>query len=584
MLTRREFMWSGAGAALLAGRSAFGAHLSKPIARIGFMTDTHIQRDKASCELVKKAFELFRGKGVDAICHGGDLADWHYESGYKYYREAYEEAYAGAKREPRLLYSFGNHDALNPAEQTDPKQPHLLDLKESFEDMKRRLKIDHGLLEETEVNGVPVLVTPQTQRLIGGTEEIERRILALEAKYPTGPIVFLTHMPPRDTTSGSDGSSDPTTKALFLKHPRVISFTGHIHNSLRNPRCIWQGGFTAVDLGCLQVWHGSSVGFPVAGKKAYEVIVAEFFPHEVVIRRYDVLDGREIGADDPWVVTQPYDPSAPAYAAAVRAKKERKGYFPKDAKVSFKTDAAPFDELTVAFSGAVNEDDVYVYLVTVEKNENGAWTSVFRGEKFGEFWVRPSERKGVGEAKFSAAYFDEGVRYRFTVKPRGFFGAEGDRAISAEWTCPPKKAWKTVLDMTDPMSSKGLVHSTDGWKTEKNFTVRPDGWIEIGDGRPVMRLPKGTWDGEKGRRLRVSADVSYRNVDGTKTGITISLPDKWSAPCGWITFDGSRDSFSARGVFDFKWWRVEHPDWTLNFGGKKGMLFRVSRILVETAK
>ena len=51
------------------------------------------------------------------------------------------------------------------------------------------------------------------------------------------------------------------------------------------------------------------------------------------------------------------------------------------------------------------------------------------------------------------------------------------RAISAEWTCPPKKAWKTVLDMTDPMASKGLVYSTDGWKTEKNFDVRSDGLL-----------------------------------------------------------------------------------------------------------
>lgn len=31
--------------------------------------------------------------------------------------------------------------------------------------------------------------------------------------------------------------------------------------------------------------------------------------------------------------------------------------------------------------------------------------------------------------------------------------------------------------MTDPMASKGLVYSTDGWKTEKNFEVRPDGLL-----------------------------------------------------------------------------------------------------------
>ena len=66
----------------------------KPLLRIGVMTDTHIGKTKESCARVKLAYELFRKHGVDLMVNVGDVADYHYPTGYKAYRETVEEVFA----------------------------------------------------------------------------------------------------------------------------------------------------------------------------------------------------------------------------------------------------------------------------------------------------------------------------------------------------------------------------------------------------------------------------------------------------------------------------------------------------------
>jgi hypothetical protein len=41
------------------------------------------------------AYELFRKHGVDLMANVGDVADYHYPTGYKAYRETVEEVFAG---------------------------------------------------------------------------------------------------------------------------------------------------------------------------------------------------------------------------------------------------------------------------------------------------------------------------------------------------------------------------------------------------------------------------------------------------------------------------------------------------------
>ena len=111
-IRRRQFL-GYVGAIPFAG-SLYAFADEKPLLRIGLMTDTHIGETKESCGRVKLAYELFRKQGVDLMVNVGDVADHHYPTGYKAYRETVEEVFAGvpAAKRPEELFVYAAHDYI----------------------------------------------------------------------------------------------------------------------------------------------------------------------------------------------------------------------------------------------------------------------------------------------------------------------------------------------------------------------------------------------------------------------------------------------------------------------------------------
>ena len=341
----------------------------KPFLKFGAMTDTHVRREEWSAKRIRGAFKVFRDQGVDVIGHCGDLADWHYDEAYKYYRAAIETTYPDKAMRTELLYVYAGHDALNPKAQ-DPENhaTRLYDEKTAYKWMREKLAIEHGLYLEKVIRGIPFIVTPQHWELVdGGTKFVADRVKAVCAANPGKPVVFMTHTPPAGTvyTSSSWGSSAITD--LLSKYPQVISFTGHSHGSLRNELSIWQGAFTAVDVCCLQQWEGSCVGQYPSSKQAFDVLVAEFYPSRIVLRRFDVRDGSEYGADDPWIVPLPFDAKTAPFAYDRRKAAEKPVSFAAGAAIAVKTDKAPFDKVTVAFPAASDENRVFKYRIRLAR-------------------------------------------------------------------------------------------------------------------------------------------------------------------------------------------------------------------------
>ena len=68
---------------------------------------------------------------------------------------------------------------------------------------------------------------------------------------PNKPIFVQHHYPVTDTVYGSDlwGTSQMTS--IMEKYPQIISFSGHSHYPMNDPRSIWQGDFTALGCGTL---------------------------------------------------------------------------------------------------------------------------------------------------------------------------------------------------------------------------------------------------------------------------------------------------------------------------------------------
>lgn len=566
----------------------------RPYLKVGFLTDTHVGQARKSCERVEGAFKVFRREGVQAIGHCGDLADWHWPEAYGHYRAIIDETYPDPKGCPELLYVYANHDVLDPEKQGTFGPERQMDPEKGFRDMQSRLRISHWVFHETTIACVPFLVIPQFWGLIAGDIKkgwegiriFEDKLKEICKAHPTGPIVLMTHLPPKYTTYNSGQWGDPYLAAILSKYPRVIAFSGHVHNSLRNEQCVWQGGYTVVDVGCLQVWQGPLVGTTdEPSKQAYEVLVAEFFASKVVIRRFDVRDGREISPDRPWVVALPFSAKTAPLAPSMRAKSERRGEFPKDAALKISTDAAN-GTVVLSFPAVKNEEDVLWYRAEVCRQTGDGWERIARADIHSGFYLRPADRPARHSVRFSSSVFESGGRCRVQIVPVGFFGAEGT-VLASDWTASAQNGVNTVLVCEDPMKElgcfcylSGRMRKPDG-SIDRHELKFQDGWREM-KYVTVFELPDFA-KGPKGTEYRIVLDVRTRlksRDEGSQISLVSLTAKNRGSSRGWTCTPGG-DSGLMRYVLRFTSKSDAEPVYGVQFhGGGEGTV-RIERVKVE---
>lgn len=576
-LTRRSFIGETAALSLLgaAGTTLAG---EKPYLKLGMMTDTHLDPDPASASRVEGAFRIFKREGVDAIGHCGDLADWHYPEAYAHYRKAFETAYPDAAKRPVCLFAFGNHDALDPACQGNPAKmgQRLMDPKKSFEAMRKLLGFDQEMMELRVVHGVPFVIVPESWGAVGGAQVVEQKIREACQLAKDGVVVLMTHETPVDTAYRS-GQEGQRSTALFSKYPQLLTLTGHTHNTLRNELTIWQGAFTAVDVGCLYAWYDCCVGASHPSQQSYTVLVAEFFRGRIVLRRFDVRDGLEYRADSPWTVALPYDPKNAPLSKSNRAKTERKAKFATGAVPSVSAGEPPFDEVTVSFPAASAEEDVLLYRLELSrKRADGAWEKYFHVEQLGEFHLRPQERKGRYTVRLSTGAFDEGRPVRVSVTPVGFFGAEGN-SISCVWTMNGSRKGVSVWSCANPMEElparrHSYPHREEHW-LQGTPVKAVDGWLECNGAWQWLVLPGEPFALPKGTRGRLVVEARIRQSP-ERDGMKMICRGVGSA----TTVPG--DAGLVRYVFDFVSRGESSPVRQLVFCDGRGSV-RVERISLE---
>ena len=88
-LTRKTFIQSAGAFVALQARGA----TSSPLWKAGIVTDTHVNRTRESCALVKAACDLFAAHGVDIFVNCGDIADHYYPEAYPILKEITDGAF-----------------------------------------------------------------------------------------------------------------------------------------------------------------------------------------------------------------------------------------------------------------------------------------------------------------------------------------------------------------------------------------------------------------------------------------------------------------------------------------------------------
>ena len=513
MLERREFLGglTAAGVVAAFAPQAFAAAGRGPrLFSMGILTDTHIgSYYTKGTERLVAAMELFRREKADFIVNVGDICDRHDPAFYAAYRQAVDGVFPPDRPHPRELYVYAWHDAF--AYKGHARDRSMQDQVEAFADVRRYLRAENPPNFQTVVKGIPVLVF---QQYFDAKEvDYEGLIAKAEAEHPGKPVLVFDHQPLADTVDrtemgGADGSF--SRREILNRHPRVIHISGHIHGSLRNERNIWQGEFTAVNAGCLQVWGNDPV------RHEYGVIVMDVHEKAVVFRRFDVRDGTEIGADSRWIVPLPFDSATAPYRSDCRRRTESVAEFPATARAE-----AAFEKgrLVLGFPEARGKGPAFKYEI--------ACAGLFERTIYGDFSLREADRTGRARFSCSAAYFDPGVRYDVTVTPVGFFGGRGRPLVVPVERPTPEEGAVVRYDCRNPMEELKLkIGTTDG-----DYAVR-DGAFVAG-GRMVGRLilPKAATDVKVGERLCVIADLRTTTQEGEvfRTNVAGAVKPDWTA-------------------------------------------------------
>ena len=501
-MKRREF---------LGGVAAFGASplLAVPelgrIARIGLMTDTHVGMTLESCSRVKAALELFKAKGAEMVINCGDIADRHYPAGYRCYRQTVNAVYPEAAARPKEIFVYADHDLIDHDRHIGRKDPVA-----AFENVRRLLEIPHPPACDFVWKGLPFVVCTQDTGRKGfpSWKDYEATVERVCAANPGRPVFVCDHLPPAGTTFHSWHWGSANCRSILNRFPQVVSLSGHVHGSLVCERQIWQGEFTAVNIGCLQTWGGFAPGStpPPQAKQNYGVLVMDVYRDRLVFFRYDVRDGAECGT--PWVVPLPFAAGSAPYVPATAAKRVKTlPAFAAGAAVAVDPVGAPVSGYAISFPEAAGPDAFMYRIRCARRSADGTWVPFTQDDIFSEFWKRGQDRTGKARHVLHTGFFTPGETYRVSVSPLDFFYRE-TKGISCTFTAS-HSAGKVVWQIADP--TRELRFTEHG----RPVAVGADGWLAPSSGQGTLWLPDGAFAGlEGGSRHQLILDLDADQPGG----------------------------------------------------------------------
>ena len=374
------------------------------------------------------------------------------------------------------------------------------------------------------------------------------------ADDPTRPIFVFEHEHVKNTVYGSEDWGVSALWSTLKKYPQVISFTGHSHFPLNDPRSIWQGEFTALNTGTLSYTEMGLIGvsdssiFPTDHKGHYTTSKANgsdaawFYVVEADASGAVRIVGYDLDAKAELVrygIRTPSDPSSFRYNTKQRIAASEPPVFPEGAQIS--VSGIGERGFTVSFPAASSADNVQHYRVEVLRDGK-----VLRTEYLLSCTFYRDPPKTFGEA-FSG--LPKNASYTVRVTAVNSFSKESE-ALTAEVTLLPSEetpptgvlpkadVLKTVFDSGNVAVNDatgevlGLIGSAS---TEKNG----DSYVGVFDGNGGFRF-----DGISDYYNELSSSVTfelYARVD------QFTSPDRdWynvasNQQAGGFGFEGTSD-------------------------------------------
>ena len=215
-----------------------------PEVRIAILTDSH-NNNKNVAAVIDKANTLYEDdttyKGVDAIFHLGDFTSVGHENDYNAYIETVK---AHEKEGTPVITLLGNHEMKR---------------KDADEEFKSLFGYDpNGVYE---INGFSFIAFSGVRSLTEWTftpsslKWASEQLEEAESKAGEKAVFVLQHPHNFGTVYGSTVWSDPQMNVILKGHNKVVSFSGHSHYPMNDPRSIFQSTYTSVGVGATNTFE-----------------------------------------------------------------------------------------------------------------------------------------------------------------------------------------------------------------------------------------------------------------------------------------------------------------------------------------
>lgn len=463
--------------------------------------------------------------GIDGVMVVGDLIQRAEITMAQNFKALYEDVFKPT--EVPMIYTIGNHD-MNPKYDWTPSTvAQSVAMANTFGDDYFKTDIDNTMRNNYEarhcvIGGYHILaVTPNGDQPITYSPNVitwlDQQLDAITKTDPNRYVIVLTHPMIYNTIYGSllgeDGGVWTSTlpnywatrvlTGVLEKYPQVVSFHGHLHFPINDPRSLWQGKWTALGCGSTRYMAIEPAGWEGISSTPTVMNDANNFSQGYLVQ-FDVNGNMRIVKMDFFnngTIGEPYVMQYPDAAGANLAKynnvtRKAANQAPTMSTIDVK-DVKEAETASVTFAAGKDDEFVHHYIVTLSKAGNVVATKKI----LADFYLHPktSEMKSSWTVDFGT--LSESGQYTVTVVAVDSWDAES-APVSATFNCgdvtPSEKVelWKDdksgSRELSGPVADNGKTAGVGGWLSYKDGVAS---WTENTTGAPrtaTLELSNGS--------------------------------------------------------------------------------------------